>query len=67
MDSEFIDEEDLLKFDIKRFTRARFSLYSRYLNVLLLKTADPFIADRYMKYLKFKKRNSKEANEQNFF
>lgn len=56
LDSESLDEDDLLKVDFKRFQRAKFTIYNRYLNVLLLKTGDPFVAEMYSKYLKIKRK-----------
>jgi len=44
MDSEFIDEEKLMKVGTDSMDNAKFSLYNKYLNVLLLKTGDPYVA-----------------------
>lgn len=48
-----LDEEEILKAgaDMKHFDNMKFSLYCKYLNILLLKTGDPFIAKKYEKYL----------------
>jgi hypothetical protein len=38
--------------DFSNSTNARFEVYCKYLNILLLKTGDPFVAKKYENYLK---------------
>ncbi|CDW80942.1 UNKNOWN [Stylonychia lemnae] len=66
LDSDFIDEEKLLKVGSDSLDNAKFGLYNKYLNVLLLKTGDPFVAQQYQKYLRIK-RKGHEQKKQNFY
>lgn len=43
-DSDTIDEEKLMSMRTNALDNAKFSVYNKYLNVLLLKTGDPFVA-----------------------
>jgi hypothetical protein len=59
IDSDYLDEEDLMKVakkDFKNLQTGRFSLYTKYLNVIMLKTGDPYLSKMYEKYLKFKRK-----------
>ena len=66
--SESVDEEMILK-DKEQFKsgKGKFHLYNKYLNVLLLKTGDPFVAEMYNKYLKAKRRGRKQKADRNFY
>ena len=46
-----------MKVDFKRMHDAKFSLYNKYLNVLLLKTGDPFVVQMYNKFLRHKRKD----------
>lgn len=53
--------------DLKTLSKSKFKLYYRYLNVLLLKTGDPYVAKMYDKYLKFKKLGKYGKKDKNFY
>lgn len=56
MDSDFVDEEDILKEVSENFMKAKFSFLIKSLNIILLKKSDPFLAKMYTNYLRVKKK-----------
>eukprot|EP00347_Sterkiella_histriomuscorum_P014161 403361930 len=67
LDSEFYDEDKLINMRTDALDNAKFSVYNKYLNVLLLKTGDPFVAQQYNNYLRIKRKGKNEEKQKNFY
>ncbi len=67
LDSEFMNEDKLLKVGRESLQNAKFSVYNKYLNILLLKTGDPYLAQCYNNYLKIKRRGKEDDKKKSFY
>eukprot|EP00347_Sterkiella_histriomuscorum_P024345 403331448 len=67
LDSEFYDEDKLINMRTDALDNAKFSVYNKYLNVLLLKTGDPFVAQQYNNYLRIKRKGKNEEKQKSFY
>ena len=67
LDSEFVDEEELLKEVSDNFLKAKFSLLIKSLNLILLKKSDPFVAKMFKNYLRVKRKGRGDSVQKNFY
>ncbi|CDW89107.1 UNKNOWN [Stylonychia lemnae] len=65
--SESMDDEKLLKAGKKGFTGGKFDLYNKYLNILLLRSGDPYVSQMFSKYLQFKRKGKRDQKQKNFY
>jgi len=59
--------ENILLAGRRGFSAGKFSLYNKYLNVLLLQTADTYISAMYQRHLRTKRKGKELKKEQNFY
>lgn len=68
-DSDSFDEDQVFNKgkNMQKLDAGKFEQYNKYLNVLLLKFGDPFLAQKYKQYMNFKRRGKVEERKANFY